>query len=78
MNIKTIDLTHSDLLLTLENNSDNLNIKLLGRNIMLNFILNPMQAKEFSKNITRATGYLKIYNTDTIVNGILETTFKNI
>ncbi|WP_196590633.1 hypothetical protein [Pectinatus frisingensis] len=78
MNIKTIDFTHNNLLLTLESSSDNLNIKLLGRNIMLNFILNPMQAKEFSKNITRAAGCLNIYNIDTIVNGMLKTTFKNI
>ncbi|WP_196595437.1 hypothetical protein [Pectinatus frisingensis] len=78
MNIKTIDLTHSDLLLTLENNSDNLNIKLLGRNIMLNFVLNPMQAKEFSKNITNAAGYLNVYNDNTLVNGTLETAFKNV
>ncbi|WP_196595433.1 hypothetical protein [Pectinatus frisingensis] len=78
MNIKTIDFTHNDLLLTLESSSDNLNIKLLGRNIMLNFVLNPMQAKEFSKNITRAAGCLNIYNIDTIVNGMLKTTFKNI
>ncbi|MDQ0202862.1 hypothetical protein [Pectinatus haikarae] len=78
MNTKTIDLTHSDLLLTLGNSSGNLNINFLGRKLILNFILNPMQVKEFSRNMINAAGYLNISNIDTAVNGTLETTFKDI
>ncbi|WP_432718902.1 hypothetical protein [Pectinatus frisingensis] len=77
MNIP-VAFTHEDIDLALENNNGDLHIKLAGKNNKLDFTLNPMQAKTFAENIFNAAICLPILSKTSIMNGSIETIFKNI
>ena len=77
MNIP-VSFVYEDIDLALENNNGNLHIELVGKNNKLSFILNPMQARTFAENIFNAAVCLPILSKNSIMNGSIETSFKNI
>ncbi len=77
MNIP-VAFTHEDIDLALENNNGDLHIKLVGKNNKLDFTLNPMQAKTFGENIFNVAVCLPVSSKTSIMNGSIETEFKNI